>query len=155
DPADLVPGQRVGLARAAARQEGADLELDEALERLAVGIFIQRLGRGEEGAVTGEQVDRRHRRLLGRSRAAVQLNILSFAVWSFAVWSRAGVRPNGLSTDCMVAALLFFMGTPANHSKLLAWHEAMDLAEMIYRDTARLPTEERFGLTAQLRRTAI
>ena len=33
---------------------------DEALERLGVGVFIQRLGRGEERAVTGEQVDRGH-----------------------------------------------------------------------------------------------
>ena len=54
DPVDLIPGQRVGLTRAAAGQEGADLEVDEALERLAVGVFIQRLGRGEQGAVTGE-----------------------------------------------------------------------------------------------------
>src|SRR5499426_1580773 len=64
DPADLIPGQRVGLARAAARQEGTDLEVDEALERLAVGVFIQRLGRGEQGAIPGEQADRRHVRLL-------------------------------------------------------------------------------------------
>jgi len=47
------------------------------------------------------------------------------------------------------------MDTRASHRKLLAWQEAMNLVETVYRDTACLPAEERFGLAAQVRRAAI
>lgn len=42
-----------------------------------------------------------------------------------------------------------------SHRDLLAWQEAMALAEMVYRDTARFPREETYGLTSQLRRAAV
>lgn len=41
------------------------------------------------------------------------------------------------------------------HKNLLAWREAMSLAECIYRDTAGFPREETFGLTIQIRRAAV
>jgi four helix bundle protein len=41
------------------------------------------------------------------------------------------------------------------HERLDVWRDAMDLAEEIYRFSARLPEQERFGLTAQMRRTAV
>jgi four helix bundle protein len=44
---------------------------------------------------------------------------------------------------------------PANHRELLAWQEAIKLAVLIYGETARFPREELFGLTAQLRKSAI
>jgi four helix bundle protein len=47
------------------------------------------------------------------------------------------------------------MDTPRSHRDLLAWQEAIALAEMVYRDTARFPREEIYGLTSQLRRAAI
>jgi len=47
------------------------------------------------------------------------------------------------------------MDTRANHRKLLAWQEAMSLVEAVYRDTAALPPDERFGLAAQMRRAAV
>ena len=47
------------------------------------------------------------------------------------------------------------MDTPATHRNQLAWQEAMALVVTVYRDTASLPAEERFGLTAQIRRAAI
>lgn len=39
--------------------------------------------------------------------------------------------------------------------KLLVWSEGVALARAIYRLTAEFPSEERFGLTAQLRRAAV
>jgi len=38
---------------------------------------------------------------------------------------------------------------------LVAWQRAMELAEAVYRLTALLPSDERFGLTSQLRRAAV
>jgi len=38
---------------------------------------------------------------------------------------------------------------------LVAWQEAMKLAELIYRLTSSLPKSEAFGLTAQMRRAAV
>jgi four helix bundle protein len=52
-------------------------------------------------------------------------------------------------------ALSILMDTRSSHRRLLAWQEAMNLVETIYRDTACLPADERFGLTAQIRRAAI
>jgi len=45
------------------------------------------------------------------------------------------------------------------HSKafrdLKVWQRSMDLVERIYEVTAAFPTDERFGLTAQIRRAAV
>jgi four helix bundle protein len=41
------------------------------------------------------------------------------------------------------------------YQDLVAWQKAMDLVVAVYRLTADLPPEERFGLTAQLRRAAV
>lgn len=38
---------------------------------------------------------------------------------------------------------------------LKVWHAAMDLAEAIYKATTVFPRDERFGLTAQIRRAAV
>jgi four helix bundle protein len=42
-----------------------------------------------------------------------------------------------------------------NHRKLIAWQEAMNLVEGVYRVTGAFPRDEIFGLTAQLRRSAV
>ena len=34
------------------------------------------------------------------------------------------------------------------YQDLIVWRKAMDLVEMVYRESASLPTEERFGLTS-------
>jgi four helix bundle protein len=47
------------------------------------------------------------------------------------------------------------MVTPANHRELLAWQEAIKLAVLVYWETAGFPREELFGLTAQLRKSAV
>jgi four helix bundle protein len=47
------------------------------------------------------------------------------------------------------------MITPNTHRDLAAWREAMRLVKVVYRDTANFPREELFGLTAQIRRSAI
>ena len=39
--------------------------------------------------------------------------------------------------------------------KLQAWHRAMDWTERVYEATASFPNDERFGLTAQVRRSAV
>ncbi len=38
---------------------------------------------------------------------------------------------------------------------LIGWQKAMDLVTEIYRLTKKLPKEEMFGLTSQLRRAAV
>src|SRR6266702_647765 len=42
-----------------------------------------------------------------------------------------------------------------NFEKLDVWQKAIDFADLIYTDTRVFPTEERFGLTSQLRRAAV
>jgi len=47
------------------------------------------------------------------------------------------------------------MNAASNHRELIAWQEAVLLVEMVYRETAAFPREEAFGLSAQLRKSAI
>jgi four helix bundle protein len=47
------------------------------------------------------------------------------------------------------------MPFPNAHYDLIAWQEAMNLVEAVYRDTERFPRREIFGLTAQIRRAAV
>jgi four helix bundle protein len=42
-----------------------------------------------------------------------------------------------------------------SHKDLLVWQRSMDLVEAIYRITANLPASEQFGLTSQMRRSAV
>jgi four helix bundle protein len=42
-----------------------------------------------------------------------------------------------------------------DYRDLRAWQSAMELAEATYRATGALPSEERFGLTAQMRRASV
>jgi four helix bundle protein len=41
------------------------------------------------------------------------------------------------------------------HKKLEGWRKAMDLVVEVYKATATFPAEERFGLSAQMRRAAV
>jgi four helix bundle protein len=42
-----------------------------------------------------------------------------------------------------------------SYKDLVVWQKAMDLVEMIYHVTKDFPTDERYGLTNQLRRAAV
>jgi len=42
-----------------------------------------------------------------------------------------------------------------SYRNLVAWQKGMDLASLVYRATTRFPSEERFGLVAQMRRAAV
>jgi four helix bundle protein len=42
-----------------------------------------------------------------------------------------------------------------SYRNLVAWQKGMDLAGLVYRATTRFPSEERFGLVAQMRRAAV
>ena len=42
-----------------------------------------------------------------------------------------------------------------NFEKLDVWQKAIDFADLVYSETQGFPTEERFGLTNQLRRAVI
>ena len=39
--------------------------------------------------------------------------------------------------------------------KLDVWHKAIDFSDVVYRVTRSFPSEERFGLTSQVRRSAV
>jgi four helix bundle protein len=43
----------------------------------------------------------------------------------------------------------------SSYKDLLVWQRGMDLVEAVYRITAKLPVNEQFGLTAQMRRAAV
>jgi four helix bundle protein len=45
--------------------------------------------------------------------------------------------------------------TTRSHRDLIVWQEAMKRVEMTYRESARFPKDEIFGLTSQLRRSAV
>lgn len=47
------------------------------------------------------------------------------------------------------------MRSASNHRELIAWQEAILLVEAVFRETAKFPNEERYGLAIQLRRSAI
>lgn len=42
-----------------------------------------------------------------------------------------------------------------NFEKLDVWQKAIDFADLIYQQTRSFPTDERFGLTNQMRRAAV
>ena len=42
-----------------------------------------------------------------------------------------------------------------DHRKLLAWQEAIRLVRLVYSETASFPKNEIFGLTSQIRRSAV
>ena len=42
-----------------------------------------------------------------------------------------------------------------NFEKLDVWQKAIDFADLIYNETRGFPSEERFGLTNQLRRASV
>jgi four helix bundle protein len=49
-------------------------------------------------------------------------------------------------------------GAPSDirtYRDLVAWQKGMALAELVYRATAALPPEEKFGLVSQMRRAAV
>jgi four helix bundle protein len=41
-----------------------------------------------------------------------------------------------------------------SYQDLVVWTKALDLVEMVYRVSASFPTDERFGMTSQVRRAA-
>ena len=47
------------------------------------------------------------------------------------------------------------MSHSQSYRDLIAWQKAMDLVIRVYHATRDLPDEERFGLTAQMRRCAV
>jgi four helix bundle protein len=46
------------------------------------------------------------------------------------------------------------MNKPKSYRALEVWQKSIELAEQVYRLSAKFPPEEKFGLTSQLRRSA-
>jgi four helix bundle protein len=46
------------------------------------------------------------------------------------------------------------MNKPKSYRDLEVWQKSIELAEQVYRLSAKFPPEEKFGLTSQLRRSA-
>ncbi|MGB2639026.1 MAG: four helix bundle protein, partial [Candidatus Acidiferrum sp.] len=44
---------------------------------------------------------------------------------------------------------------PKHYKDLLVWQKGMHLAKLVYKLTTRFPSEERYGLTSQMRRAAV
>ena len=44
---------------------------------------------------------------------------------------------------------------PRHYKELLVWQKGMNLAKLVYKLTIRFPSEERYGLTSQMRRSAV
>jgi four helix bundle protein len=44
---------------------------------------------------------------------------------------------------------------PAPHERLRVWQDSVLLVKVVYEETARWPTEERYGLVSQLRRAGV
>jgi hypothetical protein len=44
---------------------------------------------------------------------------------------------------------------PKHYKDLLVWQKGMNLAKLVYKLTVRFPSEERYGLTSQMRRSAV
>ena len=42
-----------------------------------------------------------------------------------------------------------------NYRELIVWQKAMDLVELVYQATKQFPKEELYGLTSQVRRSAV
>ena len=42
-----------------------------------------------------------------------------------------------------------------NYKELIVWQKSMNLVELVYKVTSSFPTEEKFGLTSQIRRSAV
>lgn len=42
-----------------------------------------------------------------------------------------------------------------DHRKLVAWQKSIKLVELVYRETAKLPHDELYGLKSQLKRSAV
>jgi four helix bundle protein len=47
------------------------------------------------------------------------------------------------------------MATVKRYDELIAWQKAIDLTQAIYAATAQLPREEVYGLSAQMRKSAV
>lgn len=47
------------------------------------------------------------------------------------------------------------MGTTTSHKDMIVWRKSIALADKVYAATRLLPSEERFGLSQQLRRAAV
>jgi four helix bundle protein len=58
---------------------------------------------------------------------------------------------NGENQEQAVAA----NGKPRGYRDLLVWQKSISLVKVIYKLTAEFPSEEKFGLIAQMRRAAI
>ncbi len=43
----------------------------------------------------------------------------------------------------------------SNFEKLDVWHKAIEFADLVYDQTRHFPSDERFGLTSQMRRAAV
>lgn len=42
-----------------------------------------------------------------------------------------------------------------NYEELIVWQKSMKLVELVYKTTAIFPSEEKFGLTSQIRRSTV
>ena len=65
-----------------------------------------------------------------------------------------------MSSDKPITVPLFFLGENkmneiTNYKDLIVWQKGIDVAEQCYRLTKSFPKEEIYGLTSQIRRSAV
>ena len=64
----------------------------------------------------------------------------------------------GMACDAGVTARWYrhrMLSTRTNFRKLDVWHDGIELVAEVYRVSAQFPKDERYGLTAQIRRAAV
>jgi four helix bundle protein len=64
-------------------------------------------------------------------------------------------RNAAICADLVITMEYIAMGKISSHKDLIVWRKSVSLASKVYTATAQLPKDERYGLSSQMRRSAV